>query len=306
MAMLVAEELVEAAAKAAGLTVETSESGEGFSGVPTTRYTLALASDPAKRLQLELSKDLNLGTKEHAESLRSYFAEAAPRLRNPRPDCYVTLHGLPLSFAKFAWPFHQSTSGADTSIVHGEVWLQDGSTPTLHAKVSASMTVTFQDVVGVPEQPFAEGYIYNAVRKIFDQGQLELVKSGNRQPVPVTMRYYSTRQQKFIFNDTTPEQRRHFLAAKTYWLSGVLGEGLPVWMLDPRDAQYLNTTVEELRGAAESLHSEGLVQAAEPGYAAATSVLMEDAETFRGEMSSALAFLKPTFNEEMRAGLTNM
>ena len=186
---------------------------------------MALAADSTKQQPLEISRALDFQHSETLQTLRSYFAEAARRLRNPRPDCYVTLLGLPLSFGNFAWPFHQSTSGADTSIVHGEVWLQDGTAPVLHSKVSASMTVTFQDVVGVPEQPFAEGYIYNAVRKIFDQGQLELVKSGNRQPVPVTMRYYSMRQKKFIFNDTTPEQRKQFLAAKAYWLSGVLGEG---------------------------------------------------------------------------------
>ena len=306
MAIEVATGQVEAAAKAAGLTVLSAESAEGYAGAPTSKYVVALATDPSRQQPLEISRAINFDHSETLQTLRAYFAEAARRLRNPRPDCYVTLHGLPLSFSHFAWPFHQSTSGADTSIVHGEVWLQDGSAPTLHAKVSASMTVTFQEVVGVPEQPFAEGYIYNAVRKIFDQGQLELVKSGNRQPVPVTMRYYSMRQKKFVFNDTTAEQRKQFLASKIYWLSGVLGEGLPVWTLDPRDAQYLNASLEELRASAESLRSEGLIQTAEPEYAAATSLLMEHGETFRGEMASALAFLKPTFNEEMRAGLTNM
>ena len=33
---------------------------------------------------------------------------------------------------------------------------------------------------------------------------------------------------------------------------------------------------------------------------------MDQAETFRSEMASALAFLKPTFNEDMRSGMTNM
>ena len=56
-----------------------------------------------------------------------YLAESEKRLRNPRPDCYLTLHGLPLSFGKFEWPFHQSTSGADTFLVHGEVRLEDGN-----------------------------------------------------------------------------------------------------------------------------------------------------------------------------------
>ena len=84
----------------------------------------------------------------------AYLAEAAKRLKNPRPDCYVTLHGLPLSFGQFGWPFHESTSGADTSLVHGEVRLEDGGEAVLHAKVAVSMTVTFRDVVPAPEQPF--------------------------------------------------------------------------------------------------------------------------------------------------------
>ena len=41
-------------------------------------------------------------------------ARSAKRLRNPRPDAHVTMAGLPVSFAEFAWPFHRSTSGADT------------------------------------------------------------------------------------------------------------------------------------------------------------------------------------------------
>ena len=87
------------------------------------------------------------------------------------------------------------------------------------------MTVTFAEIVKAPEQPFAEGFIYNAVRKTMDQGQLELVKSGNRQPVPVTTRYYSPWKKRFSFNDTTEAQRQEYLAAKVFWLSGVLGGG---------------------------------------------------------------------------------
>src|SRR5947209_15733293 len=152
MAIEVATGQVEAAAKAAGLTVLSAESAEGYAGAPTTKYILALAADSSKQQPLQISRAINFDLAETLQTLQLYFAEAAGRLRNPRPDCYVTLLGLPLSFSGFAWPFHQSTSGADTSIVHGEVWLQDGTAPVLHSKVSASMTVTFQDVVGVPEQ----------------------------------------------------------------------------------------------------------------------------------------------------------
>jgi len=187
------------------------------------------------------------------------------------------------------------------------VRLEDGGEAILHAKIAASMTVTFRDVVPAPEQPFAEGFIYNAVRKTMDQGQLELVKSGNRQPVPLTTRYYSARQQKFIFNDTNEQQRKDFLASKLYWLSGVLGAGEPVWLLDPRDAQYLDTTLDELRAAAGTLMAEGLLRLApDTEYGSSTARLTERSEAYQEQLAHTLQAIKPAFNEEMRGGLTNM
>jgi hypothetical protein len=298
---------VESAARAAGLVVVASEAAEKYSGGATTKFTLALAAEPAKTQLLELSEGFEFGRADLMEGVKAYLAESAMRLRNPRPECHVTLHGIPLSFGRFGWPFHESTSGADTSLVHGEVRLEDGHESVLHAKVAASMTVTFRDVVPAPEQPFAEGFIYNAVRKTMDQGQLELVKSGNRQPVPLTTRYYSMKQKKFVFNDTTEEQRRSFLAGKVYWLSGVLGGGAPVWLLDPRDAQYLDATVEELRGAMGALLGDGLLRlAADDGFAAPTAKLIERREGYEAELARTLELIKPAFNEEMRAGHTNM
>jgi hypothetical protein len=296
---------VESVAKAAGLVVVSSETGEKYSGGATTKFVLA--SDPAKTQLLELSESFEFGRTDLMDGVKAYLAESAKRLKNPRPDCYLTLHGLPLSFGKFGWPFHESTSGADTSLVHGEVNLEDGGESLLHAKIAASMTVTFRDIVAAPEQPFAEGFIYNAIRKTMDQGQLELVKSGNRQPVPVTTRYYSMKQKVFIFNDTSAEQRKQFLAGKLYWLSGVLGDGAPVWVLDPRDAQYLNTTLDELGRSAEALAADGLLGLAEEtGYAVPTAKLMERGEVYRAELAKTLASIKPAFNEDMRGGLTNM
>jgi hypothetical protein len=298
---------VEAATKAAGLVAVSSEVGKDFSGNPTTRFTLALAADKSKVKVLELSDHFDFSQADLLEEVGSYLTETAKRLRNPRPDCYLTLHGLPLSFGKFEWPFHLSTSGADTYLVHGEVRLEDGQESALHAKVSASMTVTFAEIVKAPEQPFAEGFIYNAVRKTMDQGQLELVKSGNRQPVPVTTRYYSPWKKRFNFNDTTEAQRQEFLAAKAFWLSGVLGDGQPVWLLDPRDAQYLNSTVEELNKSAVALAREGVLQlAADTEYATPTEALMGHRTKYEAEVAAQLAFIKPTFNEEMRGGHTNM
>jgi len=237
--------------------------------------------------------------------MTNHLREAAKRLRNPRPDAYVTVEGLPISFNQFAWPFHRSTSGGDTYIVHGVAHLEDGTASPLHTKISASMTVTFAEIVPAAEQPYAETFIYNAIRKTFDQGQLELLKSGNRQPVPVTTRYYSRWQKKFFFTDTDDASRLEFLELKTYWLSYVLGGDQPVWIADPRDAQYLNTTDRELTRMAVDLSKRGLLTLTDD-YAAATPALLARAEEYNAKMHAALDITKPTFNEEMRAGHTNM
>ena len=299
---------IESLAAVAGLTVQNVASGQDYTGKPTTVFTIALAADAAKTQKLELSESFDASFPEFAGQISRYFAEAARRLRNPRPDCFLTLLGLPLSFGNFAWPFHSSTSGADTYLVHGEINLETGEPSTLHAKVSTALTQTFAEVVSAMEQPFAEGFIYNAVRKTMDQGQLELTKSGgNRQPVPVTTRYYSMKQKVFIFNDTTEAQRSEFLTAKVYWLSGVLGGDGPVWIADPRDAQYLNTSVEELKSAAAKLEAGGLIELSENGESASPCPeLMSRRAQYDVEVEEALTFIKPHFNEDMRAGNTNM
>jgi hypothetical protein len=297
---------VEAAAKSAALTVVSTKPGESIDGTKTLQFQIANAADTGRTLLLELSEHFDASRADLLSGLAVYFAELTKRLRNPRPDCYYTMLGLPLSFGRFEWPFHESRSGADTSLVHGEVRLEDGAEAVLHAKVAVSMTLTFREVVPAPEQPFAEGFIYNAVRKTMDQGQLELVKSGNRQPVPLTTRYYSIKQKKFIFNDTTSEERQQFLAGKVFWLSGILGGGAPVWVEDPRDTQYLDCTVEELRSDIQRLVAEGTLQLAGADFAAATPKLMAREAEFRQMLAEGLQFTKPSFNEEMRAGLTNM
>jgi hypothetical protein len=298
---------IDTLAKAAGLTIADTASAQDYTGNPTTRFTLALAADPVKTQTLELSEAFDAANTAYATELATYFSESARRLRNPRPDCYLAMLGLPLSFGKFGWPFHGSTSGADTSLVHGEVNLETGEPSALHAKISASLTQTFAEVVTALEQPFAESFIYNAVRKTMDQGQLELTKSSNRQPVPVTTRYYSPKQKVFIFNDTDDTKRSAFLTAKVYWLSGVLGGGAPVWIADPRDAQYLNTTAAELKSVAAKIAAAGLITLSGSGESAApTPELSARHEQYHAEVEDALNFIKPHFNEDMRGGHTNM
>jgi hypothetical protein len=301
------------AAAHAGLTILSCEEGIDFNARPTAIFRVGLSPDaPAERtLRLELSENFDFNRPELLPEMTTHLRDEAKRLRNPRPDAYVTVAGMPITFGDFRWPFHRSSSGADTYIVHGVVHVADGTDSLLHAKISASMTVTFAEIVPAPEQPYAETFIYSAIRKTLDQGQLELLKSGNRQPVPVTTRYYSRWQKKFFFTDTDDQARQQFLMTKVFWLSGILGNSQPVWIADPRDAQYLNTTPEELIGAATALAASGLVTVSKEKdgageFAAATPALLAREPEFRARLEQAYLLTKPTFNEEMRHGHTNM
>ena len=301
------QQTIEEAAQKAGLTLVTTAAGADFQGGPTSIFRLGLAADsPEERtLTLELSEDFAPAEGAQKQELAAYLEAAAKRLRNPHPHVLVSLAGLPLVYREFKWPFHLSTSGADTYLVHGVVGLEDGAGSPLHAKVAASMTVTFAEVVPAPEQPYAESFVYNAVRKTLDQGQLEMLKSGNRQPVPVTTRYYSRWKKCFVFSDSTEAARHDFLALKVYWLSAVLGGSQPVWIADPYDAQYLNTTPEELQKDAAALAKDGLVTL-DGEFAAATAKLAGEGEHYHALLAHGLSLTKPEFNEEMRHGHTNM
>jgi hypothetical protein len=296
---------LETAAKQAGLTVQSVAAGKDFNGEPTSIFQLGLTGAGDRSLQLELSQAFEFDKPQLLPEMTAHLAAEAKRLRNPRPECYVTLAGLPIAFGKFQWPFHRSTSGADTYIVHGEMHLADGGAHNLHAKVAASVTVTFAEIVPAMEQPYAETFVYNAIRKTVDLGQLEFVKSGNRQPVPVTTRYYSRWQKKFLFTETNDAERLEYLLRKVYWLSGVLGESKPVWIADPRDAQYLNTTEADLVRMASHEAGAGLL-ALDGEFAAATPALMARAAQYQAALEAALNFTKPQFNESMRSGHANM
>lgn len=298
---------VQAAAEQAGLVIVSATEGSDFHGKPTAVFQLG-SPDPGlagRTLKLELSEAFEFDMPQLLPAMTAHMAGEVKRLRNPRPECYVTLGGLPVAFGQFQWPFHTSVSGADTHIVHGEMHLADGGAHNLHAKVAASVTLTFAEIVPAMEQPYAETFVYNAVRKTVDLGQLEFIKSGNRQPVPVTTRYYSRWQKKFLFTETNDAERLEYLLRKVYWLSGVLGEGKPVWIADPRDAQYLNTSAPDLLRMAVDETGEGLM-VLDGEFAAATPKLMERATEYQAALEAALNFTKPQFNESMRSGHANM
>src|SRR5277367_6578624 len=138
-------EALGTAAREAGLQILSVDSGTDFHQKPTARFQLGLSADasPQHSLLLELSDSFDFHQKgtngdELLPAMTLHLREAASRLRNPRPDAYVTVAGLPISLSEFAWPFHRSTSGSDNYVVHGVVHLEDGhqagsGAPLLHA-----------------------------------------------------------------------------------------------------------------------------------------------------------------------------
>jgi len=181
---------------------------------------------------------------------------------------WVTLRGLPLTM-RLDWPFHPSGSGADFSVLHGEIRLEN--TDGLSALVSVNMSQTVREIMPSLEPKDAESPVINALRKEVDKRQIEFVKSGKLLPVNFSSRHYDFKRGKWMFGKATDEAIAEFIERKVYWQSK-LGGALRVWIADPTEAQYVESTPEHLiEVAARLVAAEGLIRLdgdfAEPGPA---------------------------------------
>ncbi len=198
----------------------------------------------------------------------------------------VTLHGLPVRI-ELQWPFHPSEGGSDWYVVHGTIHLNDGS--PLHADIALNLAQTVKAVLPSLDSDLAFWVAINTARKALDEKQLELLKTGKRQPVPVSSRSYSIRRQHFTFANATPEQVTEFVARTIFWASGDARE--PVLIADPCDSQYLGAAdpnmVDKLIVAAKDLAARGMVELA-GDYARATDGLLSRREAFVAAKDHAL------------------
>lgn len=209
----------------------------------------------------------------------------AIRKKNPRPEAHLTLAGLPLGFA-LEFPFHHSTSGADWDVLHGRAELLDGS--GLHADVAIQLTQVVKEVLPSLDAHDVEGAVINAVRKDLDRKQLELLKSGKRQPVAVSSRHYDVKRQRWVFAETSDADVMVFLMRKVFWLAHKLGGAqAKVWIADPYDVMYLNTAAEKLLESARTLQQQGLITL-DGEFAGATSELAARAADLEADMKHAL------------------
>lgn len=214
-------------------------------------------------------------------------------MRNPNAP-YITLSGLPVRI-ELEWPFHASTSGADWHSLHARVWLADGRAGQpdsgLHAEVAVNVSQTIKEALPSLEPQHAESAAVNAIRKELDVRQLELLKSSKRIPVHVSSRFYDFKRQRLIFARADDEQLRDFLMRKAWWTAERTGRETPIWLTDPFDLDYLNTTAEQMMAAAQRLASEDLL-VVDGDRARVTSALLARRDEVIGAMTAALEKLE--------------
>lgn len=199
---------------------------------------------------------------------------------------WVTLSGLPLT-VKLDWPFHQSTSGADFWVLHGDIRLEGSE--GLHAPVAVNLSQTVREVMPSLEPNDAEAPVINALRKEVDRRQIEFLKSGKLLPVPFSSRHYNFKRQQWVFGKATDEVMAEFIERKVYWQTalGSAEPGSRVWIGDPAEAQYVQTTPAHLlEVAARLVAAQGLLRM-EGEFAEATPGLMNQAEHFENVRRAA-------------------
>jgi hypothetical protein len=211
---------------------------------------------------------------------------------------YVTLTGLPLFF-ELHYPFHKSGSGADFWVLHGDVQL--GSSDGLHAPVAVNLSATVREVLPSLEPKDTEGPIVNSLRKEVDRRQLEFLKSGKLVPVHFSSRYYDFKRNKWVFGRADDQNISTLLMRKVFWHTR-LAEG-NIWIGDPTEALYVESTVERILQIARALAESGLMTI-EGEWASPNDSLMAQSEKFEAEMKAAQAELerKHAFEDARRTG----
>jgi hypothetical protein len=214
--------------------------------------------------------------------------ERRPNPANPSKKIWVTLTGLPLTI-QLNWPFHQSASGADFWVLHGDVRLEGSE--GLHAPVAVNLSQTVREIMPSLEPKDAEAPVVNALRKEVDRRQIEFLKSSKLLPVAFSSRHYDFKRQQWVFGKATDDIMAEFIERKVYWQTK-LGGDPRVSIADPAEAQYVQTTPNHLlEVAARLVAAQGLLRI-EGEWVEPTAGLMNQAERFETERRRAFEELE--------------
>ena len=195
-------------------------------------------------------------------------------MEKQRP-AYLTISGLPLSF-EFEWPFHKSASGADFWVLHGTAYLEDGT--GLRADFSIHLSQTMSDMLPNTEMSAALPYVINVVRKTIDTKDLEFLRSGKRQPIPLSSRFKNFKEGTWKFASATDNEILETLRQSAYWIGHKMGRDC-VHLADETNALYFGTTKEKLLEIADKLRSSGWIRL-EGEDAVPTQLIATHAEEF--------------------------
>jgi len=202
--------------------------------------------------------------------------------QTPTPKTiYVTRTGLPLSF-KLDWPFRRATSGADFDVLHTVITLENSE--GLRALVAVNLSVTLREVLPSLEPKDTEAPIINALRREVDHKQTEFVKSGKLVPLPLSSRHYSFKLKQWVFGKASDEEIARMIERKVYWQTRLAGGD--VWLGDPTEALYVDTTTDHIAEIGAGLAQQGLFTMARR-YATALPALMDQKDHFESEMAAA-------------------
>lgn len=209
-------------------------------------------------------------------------------MSNPSQEkkIYVTLGGLPLSF-HLEWPFRKSTSGADFWFLHADIRLENSE--GLHAPMAVNLSATVREVLPSLEAKDIEGPVINALRKEVDRRQVEFVRSGKLVPVQFSSRHYDFKRNQWVFGKAGDAELARLLSRKVYWQTRLVGGR--VWIGDPTEALYVQSSTAHVLEAAAKLQAEGLIEL-EGESATANPALMKRAEEFESDMRTALEELE--------------
>ena len=206
----------------------------------------------------------------------------------PGKKIWMTLSGLPLTF-RLEWPFHKSTSGADFWVLHGDIRLENSE--GLHAQVAVNLSATVREVMPSLEPKDAEAPVINALRKEVDRRQIEFVKSGKLLPVAFSSRHYDFKRAKWVFGKASDEVIAELVERKVFWQTRLGGE-TKVWIGDPVEAQYLETSSGHvLEVAGRLVAAQGLLRI-DSEFAEATQGLMGQSKRFEAAMRTAVQELE--------------
>jgi hypothetical protein len=199
---------------------------------------------------------------------------------------YVTRTGLPLSF-KLDWPFRRATSGADFDVLHAVITLENSD--GLSARVAVNLSVTLREVLPSLEPKDTEAAVINALRKEVDNKQTEFVKSAKLVPLPLSSRQYNFKLNKWAFDKASDEEISRMIERKVYWQTRLVGGD--VWLGDPVEELYLDTSGDHIAEIAAGLATQGLFTMARR-YATALPALMDQKDRHETEMMAALRQLE--------------